>query len=246
MTEAERKLMQKNAENGYDETEKIKANMISNGVHRRFSLDAENATVRNLLDILILVVIGDPITDEQREEFAKRIEEYRAYSRYVKWRKEQSKWELSGTSTSVDEETKETLTVDVFDVNFVNDAGLVMQSIPTYNGSAVDIQRLMYAPPVKIGYTFKSWNIPTAATRDVTVSYYDIDPLADGAVASGFSFSVSGLVNEGDLATLGTPTYGGDATKETAAGTYTLTVTIPQHTNYEFEYVDGTVVITAS
>lgn len=116
MTEAERKLMQKNAEFGYDETERIKADMISNGVHRRFSLDAENAIVRNLLDSLILVVNGDPITDEQREEFAKRIEEYRAYSRYVKWRKEQSKWELSGTSTSVDEETKETLYSELFDI----------------------------------------------------------------------------------------------------------------------------------
>lgn len=91
----------------------------------------------------------------------------------------------------IDEETKETLDVTVFDVNFVNDAGLVMQSIPTYNGSAVDIQRLMYTPPVKIGYTFKSWNIPTAATRDVTVSYYDVSPLAEGAVASETASSTS-------------------------------------------------------
>ncbi|MBO5417590.1 MAG: metallophosphoesterase [Clostridia bacterium] len=79
------------------------------------------------------------------------------------------------------DESGKTLETEIFDVNFVNDAGLIMQSVPSVGGSAVDIQRLIYTPPVKVGYTFDSWNIPSAATRDVTVSYYDVDPLSEDA-----------------------------------------------------------------
>lgn len=75
MTEAERKLMQKNAEFGYDETEKIKADKINSLIRRRYSVSAELAVMR------------------QRDT---KPEEFEAYFAYVEACKAQVKEEMSG------------------------------------------------------------------------------------------------------------------------------------------------------
>jgi hypothetical protein len=75
MTEAERKLMQKNAELGYDETERIKADKINRLIRRKYSVSAELAVMR------------------QRDT---KPEEFEAYFAYVEECKAQVKREMSG------------------------------------------------------------------------------------------------------------------------------------------------------
>jgi hypothetical protein len=75
MTEIERKLMRKNAEHGYDETEKIKADKINRLIRRKYSVSAELAVMR------------------QRDT---KPEEFEAYFAYVEECKAQVKREMSG------------------------------------------------------------------------------------------------------------------------------------------------------
>lgn len=75
MTNRERLLMQKNAEFGFDETERIKADKINRLIRRRYSVSAELAVMR------------------QRDT---KPEEFEAYFAYVEECKSQVKEEMSG------------------------------------------------------------------------------------------------------------------------------------------------------
>jgi hypothetical protein len=75
MTNRERLLIQKNAEFGYDETERIKADKINRLIRRRYSVSAELAVMR------------------QRDT---KPEEFEAYFAYVEECKAQVKEEMSG------------------------------------------------------------------------------------------------------------------------------------------------------
>lgn len=75
MTNRERLLMQKNAEFGFDETERIKADKINRLIRRRYSVSAELAVMR------------------QRDT---KPEEFEAYFAYVEECKAQVKEEMSG------------------------------------------------------------------------------------------------------------------------------------------------------
>jgi hypothetical protein len=94
MTNRERLLMQKNAEFGYDETERIKADKINRLIRRRYSVSAELAVIR------------------QRDT---KPEEFEAYFAYVEACKEKVKIDMA--VTSIDESLKSSLLDEYFSIH---------------------------------------------------------------------------------------------------------------------------------
>lgn len=68
----------------------------------------------------------------------------------------------------------------------------------------------------------------------------------DGKAGGSFSVTVTGLVGNDTVASLGTPVFAGDAVNAVDAGSYTLSVSFAQNSvnkNYSISYNDGTFVI---
>ena len=80
--------------------------------------------------------------------------------------------------------------------------------------------------------------------KKATVTAVAESKVFDGTAGGNFSIVTDGVLEE-DKATLGEPTFGGEALAAVNSGKYALTVVLPDHANYDFEYVNGEFDITA-
>ncbi len=139
-------------------------------------------------------------------------------------------------------------------------AGETKESLgtPTYNGDATTNKNVgehtltltftgnAVTNNYEITYVDAKYIITKA---NLTVSATDGTKVYDGKIttASGFKFTVTGLVAGETEAILGTPAFEGTATTNKNAGTYVLSVKLPVNTatnNYNITYVDAKYTIT--
>lgn len=93
-----------------------------------------------------------------------------------------------------------------------------------------------------ITYIDGLWSIEP---KDITVAATQEKKVYDSKTTTTFGYSVAGLVAGDTKELLGTPTFGGTACSAVDAGDYTITVTLPGHSNYHItKYTNATLTIT--
>ena len=92
MTDIEKKVMRKNAELGFDETETLKAQEISDGVHKEFTTDDECAILRKSISVIIGLLKGTMSMDDAALVLA----EFGHYDGYVERVKTRVKEDIGG------------------------------------------------------------------------------------------------------------------------------------------------------
>ncbi len=124
---------------------------------------------------------------------------------------------------------------------------------PQYSGTALTAKNAgNYTLSVKFSTTLQNYTASYTSTTftirkaNLTVTPDNMEKTYDRTGFSGFTYEVSGLVSGETKSMLGTPTWSGEATSQSAAGTYQLKISLPNNAvtaNYQITYNTATCVI---